>query len=313
MENPSMRSEPDENSGQAPPRHTEAQTQHSEGQKPVGHQQPRRPSVKWGQYAAVVAVSVMIGILFIHEPGFGDDFTYWSLAFNLHEVGPAAWQVDSFHDLRWPVWGMIWLSQSVFGPGLVSYYSVPLFYLAAAATIVFAFARILGFATVGSWLSVLALLFAPVLDVVIFRPMPDLSEAVFGGCAVLAWWAMMHSGGTRRSWWLGLLSGLSIGVAFSNRATGIFIAPVLALGTVTLFPRGRWKWLLLPAVAASGYFLAECLVYSAVCGDWLHSIHANLGGTRAKDVEPIAAWALPFRYLGDFIHGNRLGLSLIHI
>jgi|GEM_PF-1028297 len=269
-----------------------------------GRELGRNPRCLW-HFAAVALVALVVGILFIHEPGFGDDFTYWSLAFDLHHSGPTAWLPESFHDLRWPVWGPIWLAQWVFGMGLSSYYFEPLLYLMAAACIVFAFARVLALPPAGAWLGVLALLFAPVLDVVIFRPMPDLSEGVFGGGAVLAWWAMMQAESTRKRALFGILSGAAIGLAFSNRATGIFIAPVLAVATFTLYPR-RWKWLLVPALVSVLYFLGEGAVYHWVCGDWLHSLHANSGATHAKDVQPTTWGALPFRYFAYLVHGNHL-------
>ncbi|MGB8170108.1 MAG: hypothetical protein WCF18_21570 [Chthoniobacteraceae bacterium] len=253
----------------------------------------------------MVALALVVGVLFIREPGFGDELTYWSLAFGLHETGGAAWSVHSFHDLRWPVWGVSWLWQSVFGPGLASFYCTPLLYLAAAATLVFSFGRVVLRSLSAAWVGGIALLFLPLLDPVISRAMPDLSESTFGACALLAWWAMMKSAPPRRAALFGLLSGVSIGLAFANRLTGIFIAPVLAVATLLFFPR-RWKWLFLPAAVAALFFVAEGATYYAICGDWLHSIHANLGGRGATDTQVLPVWQLPVRYLGGFFRANRL-------
>ncbi|MEO8352518.1 MAG: hypothetical protein ABI680_12350 [Chthoniobacteraceae bacterium] len=263
------------------------------------------PGGWWKHYAALVVLALAVCALFIREPGFGDDLTYWSLAFNLRESGGAAWHVHSFHDLRWPVWGVTWLWQSCFGPGLASYYCVPMLYLAGAAALAFTFGRIVIHTAAGAWTCAFALLFIPLLDAVISRPMPDLSEGVFGGCALLAWWTMMHAPTSGRAVLHGVVSGVAIGLAFSNRATGIFIAPVLVVATLLAFPR-RWQWLLVPAAAALIFFLVECAVYHSICGDWLHSLHANLGAARAKDVTEMSPWRLPVRYLSGFIRGNRL-------
>ena len=264
-----------------------------------------RNAPHWLQYLAVFVASLAVGVLFIHEPGFGDELGYWRLAFGLHEVGGHAWSVNSFHDLRWPVWGVIWVWQSVFGPGLVSFYSTPILYLAAASLVVFAFGTKVLRSVWGAWACVIALWFIPVLDAVVARPMPDLSECFYGAAALLAWWAMMQAEDRRRATLFGVLSGLSIGLAFSNRITGIFITPVLGVATLVLYPR-RWIWLLLPAAVAALFVAAEGAVYHAVCGDWLHCIHANLGGRGAKDTEPMALWQLPVRYLKGFFKGNRL-------
>lgn len=259
----------------------------------------------WFHLLAVFAASLVVGILFIHEPGFGDELGYWNLAFDLHEVGQHAWSVNSFHDLRWPVWGVIWLWQSLFGPGLASFYCAPILYLAGASVLVFVFGRLVLHSISGAWSCVIALWFIPVLDAVISRPMPDLSESFYGSAALLAWWTMMQAGDRRRGIFFGIISGLCIGLVFSNRITGIFITPVLAVGTLLLYPH-RWKWLLLPAVIAALFVAAEGAIYHAICGDWLHAMHANLGGRGAKDTEPMALWQLPVRYLSGFFKGNRL-------
>ena len=80
-------------------------------------------------YLLLALLAILVGVLFLQDPGFGDDFTYWSFAFDLHERGLSAWQKWSFHDLRWPVWGVCWVLQGLFGFGLVAYYGEPILYL----------------------------------------------------------------------------------------------------------------------------------------------------------------------------------------
>ncbi|MEA3211051.1 MAG: Dolichyl-phosphate-mannose-protein mannosyltransferase [Chthoniobacter sp.] len=259
----------------------------------------------WSHYAALAFVSLASGLLLLSQPGFGDEFTYWSLAFDLHEIGRPAWNVHSFHDLRWPVWGLLWCWQGFFGSGLASFYCVPLLYLVAATALGFTFGRIVLRSLSGAWICGIAVLFAPVLDSVVYRPMPDLPEGFFGACALLAWWCMMESDRPSRAALFGVVSGVAMGLAFSNRITGIFIAPVLVVATLAFFPQ-RWKWLLVPALSALAFFAVECAVYYSVCGDWLHSFHANLEGRGAKDVEVMPIWRLPIRYLSGFFRGDRL-------
>ena len=85
----------------------------------------------------VALVAVATGLIFLDEPKFGDDFTYWYHAFNLHERGLDAWSRESFHQIRWPVWGVCWVLQAIFGPGLISYYGTPYLYLSLGALAAF--------------------------------------------------------------------------------------------------------------------------------------------------------------------------------
>src|SRR5688500_17417163 len=107
----------------------------------------------------VALLAVAIALLFLHEPGFGDDLTYWSFAFDLHERGLAAWQRHSFHDLRWPVWGVCWLLQSLFGIGIASFYGVPIFYLIVGALLAWTFGRALFQSIAAGWACAVAFLF----------------------------------------------------------------------------------------------------------------------------------------------------------
>src|SRR5215204_3405659 len=175
-------------------------------------------------------VAIGVGILFLDEPRFGDDFTYWYHAFNLHERGMEAWSKNSFHQIRWPVWGVCWVFQGIFGPGLISYYGTPFLYLTLGAFAAFAIGRLLFKSNGLSWGCALVFLFHPLLDsaveTLLSRPMPDLGEGVFGADAVLAWWAMMQS--NRKHWVLyGVAAGLIVFIAEENRLTGLFLIPLL--------------------------------------------------------------------------------------
>jgi hypothetical protein len=182
----------------------------------------------------VALMAFLVGLLFLREPGFGDDLTYWSFAFDLHERGLKAWQVKSFHDLRWPVWGVSWVLQGIFGPGLIAYYGVPLLYLAAGAMLSFVFGRKLAGSIAVGWGCAMAFVFHPLLDSVAYRPMPDLSEGVWGAAVMLAWWGLMHAEGGRRRWLLAVLTGAAVFLAESNRITGVFIIPVIVLARCSI-------------------------------------------------------------------------------
>src|SRR5688572_17271998 len=138
-------------------------------------------------------VAVATGLLFLDEPKFGDDFTYWYHAFNLHERGTDAWSKASFHQIRWPVWGVCWVLQGIFGPGLVSYYGTPYLYLTLGSLGAFALGWLVFHKPAAAWACSLAFLFHPLLDTLVARPMPDVGEGVFGAAAVLAWWGMMQA------------------------------------------------------------------------------------------------------------------------
>ncbi|MGV3533335.1 MAG: hypothetical protein ACO1QR_13280 [Chthoniobacteraceae bacterium] len=253
----------------------------------------------------LMLLSMGIAALFIREPGFGDDFTYWSFAFDLHERGLNAWQRHSFHDLRWPVWGVSWLLQALFGPGLVSFYGVPLLYVAAGSAIAFTFARLITHSLPASWAAGIAFAFHPLLDTVIYRPMPDLSEGVWGGAALLAWWYMVQADRAWKALPLAFLTGLCVYVAESNRITGVFIVTVLFVATL-LYARRRFAWLVVAGVFAALFYAAEMAFYHQLFGDWLHNLHANMGGQGNKGTEPIPVWYLPFRFLDTLWKDNPL-------
>lgn len=260
----------------------------------------------WSLHALGVAVlSVLVCLLFLREPGFGDDFTYWSFAFDLHERGLAAWGKQSFHDLRWPVWGVSWLLQAILGPGLLSFYGVPLIYLIAGALLAFTFGRIITNSVGVAWTAAIAFLFHPLLDTVCYRPMPDLSEGVWGAAAVLVWWKMTQARGQGASLSWAALLGLIVYIIESNRLTGVFIVPVLVLCTL-LYARQTFGWLVVAGGIAAVLYVAEAAFYHQLFGDWLHNLHANMGAKGRKGTESVVLWSLPFRFLDTLWKGNAL-------
>jgi hypothetical protein len=253
----------------------------------------------------ILLMALIVGVLFLREPGFGDDLTYWSFAFDLHERGLKAWQVKSFHDLRWPVWGVSWVLQGIFGPGLIAYYGVPLLYLSTGAMLSFVFGRKLAGSIAVGWGCAMAFVFHPLLDSVAYRPMPDLSEGVWGAAVMLAWWGMMHAESGGRRFLLALVTGAAVFLAESNRITGVFIIPVLVLATVLYYPR-KFAWLIPAGLTAIALYAAEAFFYHQLFGNWLHSLHANMGARGVKGTESIPVWYLPFRFLDTLWKGNPL-------
>jgi len=259
----------------------------------------------WHHLCAVAALAIGVGLLFLREPGFGDDLTYWSFAFDLHERGFSAWQRQSFHDLRWPVWIWCWLFQGLFGFGVASYYGVPLLYLAAGAALALVFGqRVLGSIAAG-WACAVAFIFHPLLDSVAYRPMPDLAEGVLGGAVLLAWWTAMQAETRGRTLLWTAVTGLLVYVAESNRVTGVFITLVLTIATVMFYPR-RFGWLVLMGGFAALFYGAECGFYRWLFGDWLHHLHATLGAKGAKGTDAVAVWFIPLRFFDTLWRGNPL-------
>jgi len=261
---------------------------------------------RWAwEIISVALLAIAVGLAFLQEPGFGDDFTYWSFAFDLHERGLAAWQKNSFHDLRWPVWGVCWLLQGILGIGISSFYGVPIIYLVAGALLAWAFGRrLFGTAAAAGACSV-AFLFHPLLDSVCYRPMPDLVEGVLGAAIMLVWWTLMHAAPTPRRALLAGGLGLLVFVIESNRLTGVFIVPVLLVSTLAFFPR-RIGWLVAAGAVALVGYAGEMWFYHGLFGDWFHNLNANLGAKGNKGTEPIPLWYLPFRFFDTLWKGNPL-------
>ncbi len=257
----------------------------------------------WIHCLLLVLAAVAVGLGFLQEPGFGDDLTYWSFAFDLHEQGLKAWQIHSFHDLRWPVWGVCWLLQKVFGFGLASYYGVPIIYMTGGALLSFTFARKLTRSLATAWIAALAFLLHPLLDTVCYRPMPDLSEGVWGGAVMLAWWSTMRAQSRARTMLFAALTGTAIFILESNRITGSFIVPVVVLATAIYF-RHRFGWLLAAGAVCLSLYCVEAYFYHQQFGDWLHDLHANMGNKGAKGTSAIALWQLPVRFFVVLWKGN---------
>jgi hypothetical protein len=258
-----------------------------------------------GHLVAVALAALGIGLLFLREPGFGDDLTYWSFAFDLHEQGLSAWQKQSFHDLRWPVWIWCWIFQGIFGFGVAAYYGVPLLYLGGGATVAFTFGqRLLGSIAAG-WACAIAFIFHPLLDSVSYRPMPDLSEGVLGGAVLLVWWSAMQAKTRGRSIGWAALTGWLIYVLESNRVTGVFIVPVLIVATLLFFP-WRFDWLVVAGAFSALCYGAECAFYKWLFNDWLHHLHATLGATGAKGTDTVPVWFIPLRFFDTLWNGNPL-------
>ncbi|MGH8047933.1 MAG: hypothetical protein ACREKL_11865 [Chthoniobacterales bacterium] len=229
-------------------------------------------------------------------PSLGDDLNYWGLAFDLHHGVEGAWSATSFHDLRWPVWGICWLLQIPFGYSALSYYLEPMVYLGAGAVIVWLLALEIGATSRTAIVAGILFLFHPQLDSVIDRPMPDLSEGFWVAVAFLAWLKMMRS--DRRGIKIALAAavGLALAIGQANRITGVFAIPVLFLATLAFYPR-QFLWLVLCGAFAAGFVAIESAIYYSITGDPFHSLTANKSATGRKGTETIPLWELPFRFL----------------
>lgn len=250
----------------------------------------------------VALCAALVGISFLQEPPLEDDLTYWSFGADLHERRLSAWQQASFYHLRWPVWGVCWLLQSLAGLNLVSYWGVSVLYLAAGAALAFAVGKRLTNSDAAGWACGLAFAFHPFLDPVASSPMPDLAEAVWSGAVVLAWWNLMETANAKRAWFFATLTGLFVVIVEANRITGVFLVPVLVLCTA-LFFRPRFRWLLAGGLIAIGLYAAECAFYHHLFGDWLHDLSANALNRGARGTELSNPWLLPVRFLDSFWQG----------
>lgn len=259
-------------------------------------------------FLCAVGVAMMAACVFfayLGRPGLGDDFTYWKTGFNTAMGNEDAWRPTSFHDLRWPVWGMVHLYTRIFGPGLVPFYAVPLTYLIAGSLLAFFIGRHVAGGEAAGFTAALLFTMHPLLDSVVHRPMPDLSEGVWGAGAILCWLAAMRDGPAWRRVLAAVACGLLVAVAHSNRFTGILLMPGLAVLTLFFFPK-RLPWLLLCVGSAAAFIGVECAIYYGITGDPLHSLHTNMGAKGRKGTDAVSVFYLPFRFLDTLWKASRL-------
>jgi hypothetical protein len=238
----------------------------------------------------------LVSWIYQTPPSLGDDLNYWGLAFDLHHHVPGAWSPTSFHDLRWPVWGLCWLLQIPFGYSALSYYLEPMVYLGAGAIVVQLLALEVGATARTAAVAGVLFLFHPQLDSVIDRPMPDLSEGFWVALSFLAWLKMVRSNHRGSKIALAAAVGLALAIGQANRITGVFAVPVLFLATVAFYPR-QFLWLVLCGVFTGAFVAVESSIYYSLTGDWLHSLHANSTATGRKGTESIHLWEFPIRFL----------------
>jgi hypothetical protein len=251
-------------------------------------------------------LSIGVTLLYLDAPQFSDDFSYWSYGFDIHENGTKDfWSSGSFHQLRWPVWGLCWAGQGIFGPGLVSYYFAPFLFVLLGSVATFSLGWKL-FNRIGpAWACGIAFLFHPLLDVNLTRPYPDIFEGIIGAGAVFAWWALMNEERRGRMVLLGTMCGVCLFIAMENRLTGVFFVPLVCCLTVLFFPRRALR--LLPVMLVFAVLLgAQMWFYQSLYGDSLHFIHANSNAKGKAGTDAIALWKLPFRFLDGLSDGGVL-------
>lgn len=260
---------------------------------------------------AVALAALGVFLLFLQGPGLGDDFQYWWMAADLHLRGAEAWNPVGFHFLRWPVWGVAWLLQGILGLGAASYYGVPLFYVVCGGLLAFALGARVFTNRAAAWGCALAWLLHPLLNDVIYRPMPDLSEGIFIGAAVLCWMALAEKEAARERLPWAVAAGAVAALLFANRLTGVFVFPVLAAVAAVLswrnprFPlRSAALWLAVAGVTWIALVSLEGLLYYRLCGDFFHSVTANLGARGRKGTDSVNLLLLPFRFFGTLWTGG---------
>lgn len=242
-------------------------------------------------------VTFVLVASFLNPPGLGDDATYWRLADRAMKKGLDVFNTSGFHPLRWPVWGLCYLSMKLSGIGIHNYYFVPFFYLTLGSLFAFFVTWKLTAKTTIAWLASILFVMHPLLNTISYRPMPDLSEGLFVGLAFwlcIKWVIIDHPRPIH--WFLGLASGLTIGLAHSNRFTGLLIVPILGITILMLYPRRIAR--LLPVLLGLAIFYAiEGLVFQSATGNFWHSFAANTGAKGKKGTDEIPLWELPTRFL----------------
>jgi hypothetical protein len=253
--------------------------------------------------AGVLLLTAAVFTIFLQRPGLGDDFSYWKVGYGLAENLRGAWRTGNFHDLRWPVWGLCWLFFKLTGSSLAAYYAPPLLILSLSAATVFLVTHRIGNRLLPAWGATGLFLLNPLVDAVAYRPMPDLSEGLWTGFAILSWAASMRSERAGRSALFSLVCGFFIALAHSNRFTGLLTIPALGLLTLLFFPR-KWPWYLACVAAAIGFIAVECLVYKQMTGDFLYSLHTNMGAKGKKGTGPVNILFLPVRFIDKLWKGG---------
>jgi len=262
----------------------------------------------WIHAFLVALVAFGATLLSLREPQFGDDFKYWTYGYNVHEQGLSAWTEDGFHQLRWPIWGLLWVGQGIFGNGPASYYFQPFVMMMLGSVCAFVLGWLVFRRTGLAWACGVLFMFHPIFDVNLTRPYPDVAEGVFGTCAVFAWWALMESENRGRIVTTSILCGLSLFLAEENRFTGVFFIPLIGCLTL-LFYRRRFLRVLLPIAVFAVFLGGQMAFYQWKFGHWDHFIAANArakGRHGTEAVQSYSLWKVPFRFLGALHKGKAL-------
>lgn len=262
----------------------------------------------WLHALLLALLAIAAAILSLEEPQFGDDFTYWTFAYDFHQRGLDSLQNSGFHQLRWPIWAMVGVAQGLFGFGLLSYYFQPFLILVLGALTSFFLGWRLFGKPIFAWACGILFIFHPLVDANLTRPYPDIGEGLLGAFAILAWWGLMNAESRGRIVLYSVLCGLSLFLAEENRFTGLFFIPLLVCLTLFFFHR-KWLRLFLP-FAIFGLLLAgQMAFYHWKFDRWDYFVFAN---TRAKGkpgtgaVESVELWAIPFRFLDSLHKGGDL-------
>lgn len=279
-----------------------------------------RPRWCWGAWplwlrtAIVFAWAILALQAFVRAPMMGDDIDYFGYA--LHRLMPRAEfpPDEGFHFLRWTVWGPIWLSMLVLGPGFGAYLFVPAFCLGACAAAVYRIGRQL-MGEPGGLLAAALLFFHPLMDDLVLRPMPDIVEGLLVTCGFLLLWGRIERPekrvGVAGQSAVGIALGALVFLSWVNRPTGLIWFIAAAIASAIFAPRRLLPLFPVALVVAAACFAIEGAVYQKMFGDFWHSIQANLGATDRKGTDPVPFWWLPLRYLGVIASGGALKTLLL--